>query len=482
MKLFKPAFKIGAFIMLMWGTTMLIPLLVTWHSWPESRAFIYSSACCFLLAAVLHRLGRGHLQHMQPRAIIMVTASNWMLITLTATLPFMFSTSNPGFINSLFEAVSGVTTSGGTIYQDVEQLSKGILLWRTLSQWVGGIGIILVAVAVLPSLKIGGMRLFRSEFSEWSQLEKGRIGKIAIQIMLVYSLISIACLIAFKVFGMNWFDAFTHMMATVSTGGFSNYNNSFGFYEQGVLLDIASIFMFIGACPFLLMVISVQQRSTQFLRDRQVVLLIKVVLLATICISVWRYFHTTGLTVGDNVRSSAFNVISIITTTGFASEEYQNWGSFPLVIIFFLAFTGGCSGSTAGGIKLFRFQMLYLFMKEQIYTALHPGVTYPRRYNDQPIRDDVLVGCLAYLFFVIISWVISSILLAATGLDLVTSISGSISALSNVGPGLGEIIGPIGNYSSLSDFAKLVLVADMLLGRLEYFALVVIFTRDYWRW
>jgi trk system potassium uptake protein TrkH len=482
MNLFKPAFKIGAFVMLMWGTAMLVPLFVTWHSWLESRAFIYSSACCFLLAGTLYHLGRGHLQHMQPRAIIMITASNWLLITLTGTLPFMFSASNPGFVNSLFESVSGVTTSGGTIYHDIEALSKGIRLWRTLSQWVGGIGIILVAVAVLPSLKIGGMRLFRSEFSEWSQLEKGRIGKIAIQIMLVYSLISIACLIAFKIFGMSWFDSFTHMLATVSTGGFSNYNDSFGNFSEGSLQIVASIFMFIGACPFLLMVISVQQRSTQFLRDRQVVLLLKIVVLATVCISAWRHFHTTGLTLSDNISSSAFNVISIITTTGFASDEYQTWGSFPLVILFFLVFTGGCSGSTAGGIKLFRFQMLYLFMKEQIYTALHPGVTYPRRYNDQPIRDDVLVGSLAYLFFVIVSWVLSSILLAATGLDLITSISGSISALSNVGPGLGDVIGPVGNYSSLSNFAKLVLICDMLLGRLEYFALVVIFTRDYWRW
>lgn len=300
--------------------------------------------------------------------------------------------------------------------------------------------------------------------------------------MFVYMLISIACLLAFRIFGMNWFDSFTHMMATVSTGGFSNYNNSFGYYEQGILLDMASIFMLIGACPFLLMVISMQQRSTQFLRDRQVVLLIKIVVLATVCISIWRYLHDAELTWGANIRSSAFNIISIISTTGFASEEYQAWGSFPLAILFFLTFIGGCSGSTAGGIKLFRFQMLYLFMKEQIYTALHPGVTYPRRYNDQPIRDDVLVGSLAYLFFVIISWALSSILLAATGLDLVTSISGSISALSNVGPGLGDIIGPVGNYSSLSNFAKLVLVVDMLLGRLEYFALVVIFTRDYWRW
>jgi trk system potassium uptake protein TrkH len=385
-------------------------------------------------------------------------------------------------MDSLFETVSGVTTSGGSIVADLSQLNGGILFWRTLMQWVGGIGIILVAVAVLPSLKIGGMRLFRSEFSEWSQLEKGRIGKIAIQIMLVYSLISIACVAAFKIFGMTWFDAVTHMMTTVSTGGFSNYNESFGYFGHGSLQVIASIFMFIGACPFLLMVISVQQRSTQFLRDRQVVLLIKIVVLATVCTTVWRYFHSTDLSWGDNIRSSAFNIISIITTTGFASEEYQAWGSFPLAILFFLMFIGGCSGSTSGGIKLFRFQMLYLFMKEQIYTALHPGVTYPRRYNDQPIRDDVLVGSLAFLFFVIISWVISSILLAATGLDLVSSVTGAIAALSNVGPGLGEVIGPVGNYSSLTDFAKLVLVVDMLLGRLEYFALVIIFTRDYWRW
>src|SRR5688500_10715575 len=306
MNLFKPAFKIGAFVMLMWGTAMLVPLIVTYPSWAESRSFIYGSAVCYLLAAALFKLGLGHLQHMQPRAIIMVTAFSWLLITLTGTLPFLFSDLGLSFMDSLFETVSGVTTSVGSIVSDLSQLNGGILLWRALMQWVGGIGIILVAVAVLPSLKIGGMRLFRSEFSEWSQLEKGRIGKIAIQIMLVYSLISIACIAAFKIFGMSWFDAFTHMMATVSTGGFSNYNNSFGYFGHGSLQVIASIFMFIGACPFLLMVISVQQRSTQFLRDRQVVLLIKIVVLATVCTSVWRYFHSPDLALGDNVRSSAF--------------------------------------------------------------------------------------------------------------------------------------------------------------------------------
>ena len=482
MNLFTPAFKIGAFVMLLWGTAMLLPAMASLSQWSECRDYLLSAGCCYMLAVVLFRLGQSPIHHLQPRALFMITAFNWLLLCLTGTLPYMFSEVGISFSDSLFESIAGVTTTGSSIFHDLESLPDGILLWRSTSQWVGGIGIILVAVAILPSLKIGGMKLFRSEFSEWSQLDGGSISKIAIHIIFVYMMISMACLLAYRLFGMNWFDAVNHMMATVSTGGFSTYNNSFGHFNNSHLQFISSIFMLLGACPFLLVVLSFENRNLMLLKDRQVQLLFKLAVFTTLLIAVWRYLQpheTSFLTV---LESSAFNTISVITTTGFASEDYGQWGSFAVLILGFMMFSGGCSGSTSGGVKLFRYQLLAIFMEEHVMKALHPGITWSRTYNARPIRDDVLVASLAFLFFVVISWSFSTCLLAANGLDPLTSITGSLSALMNVGPGFGELIGPVGNYSELPVFSKYVLSFDMLLGRLEYLALIIIFTRDYWKW
>jgi trk system potassium uptake protein TrkH len=482
MKLFRPAFKISAFVMLLWGSVMLVPILVSLHSWDESQDHLWSALTCYALAALLFRLSAGPLQHMQPRALFMITAFNWVLLCLTGTLPFLYSNLQIGFTNSLFETVSGVTTTGASIFSDYSRIPRGILLWRSLMQFVGGIGIIIVAVAILPSLKVGGMRLFRSESSEWSQLESGRIGKIATNIMYVYVLINFACVLAYRWFGMSWFDAINHALTTVSTGGLSTYPDSFGHFSSSHLELVASFFMILGACPFLLIVLSVMHRRPLALfKDTQVRLLLFLILLNTLLVALWRY-HRTGADFVGLLESTSFNIISIMTTTGYASDDYTLWGSFPLVVFFYLMFTGGCSGSTTGGVKLFRFQLLGIFMREHIHNALHPGMAYSRRYNDRPIHEDVLVSALAYFFFVIITWSICASLLAAIGLDFVTSTTGAVAALMNVGPGFGDIIGPVGTFGELPAAAKYVLSAAMMLGRLEYLALVIIFTPEFWKW
>lgn len=482
MILFRLTFKLGAFVMLFWAVAMLMPALVSLDNWQEAKSYIYSAASCLLLAAVLFKLGQGKVTYIQPRALFMVTAVNWLLLSLTGTLPYLFSEINIGFTDSLFESISGITTTGGSIFSDIESLPRGILLWRSISQWVGGIGIILVAVAILPSLKIGGMKLFRSEFSEWSQLESGRISKIAIHIVSFYLLTSALCFIAFIFFGMDWFEAVNHMMATVSTGGFSIWNDSFGHYNNTHLQLVASVFMILGACPFLSVMISITNRSMMVFRDPQVQHLILMTFSSALLVAIWRFYTTSGPDPIQILESSFFNIVSIATTTGFTSDNYGLWGSFPVMIMCFLMFSGGASGSTSGGIKLFRYHLLFIFMKEHLHMALHPGAKISRQYNNRPIQDDVLVASLAFFLFVIVSLCVSATLLAATGLDPVTSITGALSALMNVGPGFGDLIGPAGNYSQLPAFSKYVLGADMLLGRLEYLTLVIIFTREYWKW
>lgn len=479
--LFKPACKIGAFVMLLWSGIMLLPLAVSWGEWQEAASFAGSALCCALLAALLHVAGRGPVTHIQPRALFMATALSWLLLSLTGTLPFLFAGLDIRFGDALFESVSGITTTGASVFADVESLPRGILLWRSLSQWVGGIGIILVAVAVLPSLKIGGMKLFRSEFSEWNQLETGRISRIALHIVSFYLLISLSCLLAYLAFGMDLFNAINHSMTTVSTAGFSTWNDSFAHYDDSHLQLVASVFMLLGAFPFLIVMLSISGRNLMVLRDRQVQHLLLMTLASAILITLWRRTETGGDML-QLLESSFFNVVSIATTTGFASEDYGLWGGFPLVVMAFLMFSGGASGSTSGGIKLFRYHLLYIFMKEHIYSSLHPEARISRQYNGRPISDDILVASLAYFFFVIVALVVSTSLLALTGLDPLTSFSGSLTALMNVGPGLGETIGPVGNYAALPLLAKLVLSADMLLGRLEYLTLVIIFTRPFWKW
>lgn len=479
--LFKPACKIGAFVMLLWSSILLLPLSVAWQSWQEAATFIYSALFCAALAGALYFAGRGHISHIQPRALFMATAVNWLLLSLTGTLPFLFAGLGISFSDALFESVSGITTTGGSVFADVESLPRGILLWRSLSQWVGGIGIILVAVAVLPSLKIGGMKLFRSEFSEWNQLETGRISRIALHIVSFYLFISVLCLLAYLAFGMSPFHAINHTMTTVATAGFSTWNDSFGHYDSSHLQLVASIFMLLGAFPFLTIMLSISNRSFMVFRDWQVQHLLLMTLASALLITLWRW-HDTGGEFLALMESSFFNVVSIATTTGFASEDYGVWGSFPLMIMAFLMFSGGASGSTSGGIKLFRYHLLYIFMKEHIYSSLHPEAKISRQYNGRPITDDVLVASLAYFFFVIVALVVSTSLLALSGLDPITSFSGSLTSLMNVGPGLGEIIGPVGNFGTLPDAAKLVLSVDMLLGRLEFLTLVIIFTRPFWKW
>lgn len=482
MKLLKPAFRIAVFVMLLWGCGMLLPVLVSLDSWEASRPFALGAAACFALAALMHLCSRGHISHVQPRALFMATAFNWLLLSLSGTLPFLLARQHTGFVDSLFESISGITTTGGSIFADVEALPAGLLLWRSITQWIGGIGIILVAIAVMPSLKGGGMKLFRSEFSEWNQLEAGRISQIAVHIVGFYLLISLLCFLAYLVSGMPWFEALNHMMATVSTGGFSIWNASFGHYQDGHLQLVASIFMLLGACPFLGIVLSLSNRNFALLRDPQVIHLLLMTLGSALLLAGWRLWHSSSSAVADVLESSFFNVVSIATTTGFASEDYGLWGSFPVMVLCFLMFSGGASGSTSGGIKLFRYHLLFIFMRENIRGALHPQVALSRQYNGRPIRDDVLLGSLAFFCFVIVALCVSASLLALCGLDPVTSSTGALSALMNVGPGFGATIGPVGNYGSLPDFAKLVLSADMLLGRLEYLTLVIIFTREFWKW
>ncbi|MDT8399488.1 MAG: TrkH family potassium uptake protein [Pseudomonadales bacterium] len=482
MDIFKPAFRIGAFVMALWGIFMLIPLAVTHGQTQEIDDFLLSAGCCFLLALLLFWLSRGELPLIKPRALFLVTALNWLLLCATGALPYLFASLDINLANAVFESVSGVTTTGSTTLTGLDQLPHSLLLWRSITQWVGGIGIILVAVAVLPVLRVGGMRLFRTESSEWTHLNDSHIRHIASQIGVVYLGISIICFLVYLGLGMSWFNALNHTFTTLSTGGYSTSDSSFGQFQNPSLMWASAVFMLLAGCPFLLLVASIQKSPLLLFQDKQVRLLLILVAIASLTVSAYRLLVEPGLEPADVLTTSTFNIVSIITTTGYASVDYTLWGSFPILIFGFLTFCGACSGSTSGGIKLFRFQLLAIFMREHILKALHPNAKVARFYHDRIVSEEILVASLAFLFFAAISWVVVSLLLALCGLDSVTALSASLTALMNVGPGFGPIIGPAGNFSTLPDAAKYILSIAMLLGRLEYLALVIIFTRGFWRW
>ncbi|WP_394170922.1 TrkH family potassium uptake protein [Saccharospirillum alexandrii] len=479
----KPALKIATFIMLIWGCLMgLTVLLADWSTAQEVRAMVLSALVCLAVALVCMLLSRGPSIRMKAKPMFLVTAVNWGLLCLTGALPLYLGWPELSFIDALFESVSGVTTTGSTILVGLDDGPRTLILWRSLTQWVGGIGIILMAVAVLPFLKVGGMRLFKTESSEWSNIQNTRVRTVATQIGVVYLLLTALAAAVYWALGMTGFNALNHALTSLATGGYSTSDSSFGQFDSSALVWAGSSFMLLGGLPFLLYVQSLHDRAWHIARDAQVQLLFKLVAAAALAMTVHRLLTGSSESFFHALTHAVFNITSVVTTTGYATEDYTLWGSFSLMLFVFLMFSGACSGSTSGGTKLFRFQLLGLLLREHLFKSLHPSGHFQRTYNHRPVGEGVLVASLAYLFVMLVSLLLFSIALTLTGLDVVTAGSAALTALMNVGPGFGQVIGPASNFSTLPDTAKAILCLAMLLGRLEYMALLILFTPAFWRW
>ncbi len=479
----KPALKIATFVMIIWSFCMVSTLALADFDNPrEVQSIILSALICLAIGLVCFMLSRGELNRMRPRPMYLVTAVNWGLLCVTGALPLYFGWPEVSWVDALFESVSGVTTTGSTVLDHLEDGPRSLLLWRSLTQWVGGIGIILMAVAVLPFLKVGGMRLFQTESSEWSDIHNTRIGRVAALIGVAYGVLTLVAFLVYWLLGMSAFNAFNHALTSLATGGYSTADASFGQFDNWALVWAGSLFMLLGGMPFMLYVNSVRHRRWVILTDVQVRLLLKLVAGAGVSIALVRWWSGSEESFFGLLTHAVFNVVSVITTTGYATEDYTLWGGFALMLFVFLMFTGACSGSTSGGVKLFRFQLLALFMRENLFQSVHPSGRFSRRYNQRPVSEGVLVSSLAFVFMVILSLTGFTLLLTLTGLDAVTSGSAALTALMNVGPGFGDIIGPAGNFSSLNAPAKLILCVAMVMGRLEYLAMIILFTPRFWRW
>ena len=348
-------------------------------------------------------------------------------------------------------------------------------------QWLGGIGIIVMAITILPLLKVGGMQLFKMEGPLSTEKILPRTLEVATILISTYLVLTIICALLYWFFGMSVFDSVAHSMTTLATGGFSTHNNSIGFFENPNIEIIASIFIILGSIPFITYLKFVKGNKRIFLEDIQIKGLINILVISIIIMFAYLFFISNELSIFDKLRISAFNVVSILSGTGYVTDDFGLWGKFSLIFFLFLMFIGGCAGSTACGIKIFRLQMLIIFLKNQIKKLISPNSVIVVKYNNQKITDDFIKSVITFIFSFLFIFLIIALLLSLTGLDFITAISGAASSISNVGPGLGDIIGPNGNYKNIPDVSKWVLSFGMLLGRLELFAILVLFFPSFWR-
>ena len=478
---FRPIFLVIGLLLATLALMMLIPTAVDFLADnPDWEVFAISSGVTLFVGVAMALTSRAGAMNLSIRQAFLMTTLSWLTLTFFASLPFVYTQLGLSFTDAFFEAMSGITTTGSTVITGLDGLTTGILLWRALLQWLGGIGIIVMAIAVLPILKVGGMQLFRMESSDQSEKALPRAAQVASAIGVIYLLLTVTCAGAYWLAGMNGFESFAHAMTTIATGGFSTSDGSIGHFDSAWIDIIATVFMIIGALPFLLYLRTLQGNFRAMFSDSQVQCFLSTVALVVLMAAGWLWLKN-GLGPILALRLASFNIVSIITGTGYATADFSLWGSFALPIFFFIMFIGGCAGSTTCGIKIFRFQVLYAAARTQIDHLLQPHGVFIPYYNRRPISEEVIVSVLSFFFMWFLSFSLLALALGLLGLDFLTAFSAAATAIANVGPALGPIVGPSGTFQALSDEAKWLLSGGMLLGRLELFTVIVLFSRSFWR-
>jgi len=463
------------------GIAMLVPMFVDIldgnDHWP---AFAESAVITLVIGGVI-AISCSNTMHegLTIQQTFLLTTGVWLALPVFGALPFVVGETEARFVDAFFEAMSGLTTTGSTVFSGLDSMPRGLLLWRGILQWLGGIGIIVVAMVFLPELRVGGMQIFRTEGFDTFGKILPRATEIASRISVIYVSLSLICALAYISAGMQPFDAVVHAMTTIATGGFSNYDASFAAFA-GPVSYVACVFMILAALPFVRFVQLSAGTARPLLQDTQIhVFLITAFIIAGL-ITGWNWAQANA-SGEEALRYALFNSVSLMTGTGFANADYGQWGSFAIAVLFFTGLIGGCAGSTACSIKIFRYQLLFASIKAQLQKTRSPHGIFTPRYAGRPVDDDVLNSVMSFFVFFTVTLGLLAVALAMTGLDFVTSLSGAATALANVGPGFGDQIGPSGNFAGLNDTAKWILAAAMLIGRLELLAVYVIFTVQFWR-
>lgn len=446
----------------------------------HALVFAVSAAITIMVAAgcILTTKGRPFELGFRDAALLTVTA--WFVVPVFAALPLIADPVGLSLVDAYFEMVSGLTTTGSTVMTGLDTMPSSILLWRSSVQWIGGIGIIGIAIVILPFLKIGGMQLFRLESSDRSEKSMPRVRGVATAVGQIYLVLTLACFITFWALGMSSFDALNHAFTTVPTAGFSTHDTSFAYFDSPAIEWAGVIFMILGALPFLAYLRLVRGRTLQERIDSQVVALIVTLAIVVFLVAIWLHF-THGFDAGASLTKSAFNVVSVMTTSGFSSANYVAWGAFASTLFFILIFVGGCTGSTAGGLKIFRFQVMYGIVSQHLRRTVQPHIVKPIRYGTRTVSDEQVASVGSFVFVVFMSFAVLALFLGALGLDAETSLSAAAATINNVGPGIGPMVGPAGNYAAFPDLAKLVLCVAMIMGRLEVLGVLVLFLPSFYR-
>ena len=463
------------------AVAMIIPLFVDLiYSNDDWQQFFYSSIITFFIGLVLFFSFKRKKVKIDVRQAFVLTLFSWLLIAFFGSIPFIYVSTFLSYTDAFFESVSGITTTGATVINNLDSLSEGILIWRALLQWFGGIGIIVLAIAILPTLQIGGMQLLHMEHDDPYEKTLPKINQFVLEIFVLYIFLSIFCAILYYFAGMSGFDSIIHAMTTISTGGFSSHDKSFAYFNSSNIEIISVIFMIMGSLPFVVYLHFLHGQKSLIVKDEQIKLFFIILLLIIFLTTIW-LIYSRSMPVNISIRLAFFNITSILTGTGYTTDNYSTWGSFGLVIMLIIIFIGGCAGSTTGGIKIFRLQLLFRGAKAQIKKLTHPHAVLLMRFNGKTVTENTYNSIMGFFFMYIFIFILSSISLSFFNLDFLTSFSAAASAISNVGPGIGSIIGPNGNYSSLNNGAKWILSITMLIGRLEIFTILVLLSVAFWK-
>uniref|UniRef100_Q11I12 Trk system potassium uptake protein n=1 Tax=Chelativorans sp. (strain BNC1) TaxID=266779 RepID=Q11I12_CHESB len=461
---------------------MLIPAAVDlYYGHSDWQVFAVCAFTTGAIALTVAAATRDRTPVRSTRLAFIVVVVLWSTLGIVGALPLYAASLKLDFADAVFESVSAITTTGSTVVVGLDTLPPGVLLWRSLLQWMGGLGVVVLGLFLLPMLNVGGFSYFRIESSDIEDRPFERLKSFLRALIGVYVFLTGVCAIAYAAAGMSTFDAINHAMTTLATGGISTHDASFGFFEDNnVLLWVSTIFMILGALPFSILILFVVQGRLDALRDPQIRVFLGYLVVIVLALAVQRRI-ADDVPFAEAVTTAAFNITSIVSTTGFASEDYTLWGPFAVTIAFFATFLGGCSGSTTGGIKAYRFFILGRMLRNELRILIYGSSVQPLRYGNRAVDAEMQRSIVLFFIAYIALWTAGTIALAASNLDLVTAASSMLTAISNVGPGIGPIVGPAGNFLPLSDYAKWVLIVAMLLGRLEIFAVLVVFTPTFWR-
>ncbi len=479
--MWQPIFMINGCLVGIMGLLMLVPaFFVFYENQGKWSPFFGSSLILIFIGFLMYLSNRVEIKKITLQQGYLLTVCTWFSLTFLAMLPFVLSGATLNFADALFEAASGISTTGATIMADVESQSRSILLWRSMLNAMGGVGVVIFAVAMLPFLGIGGMQIFHRENSDINDKILPKFSYIAKEIILIYVSLGVLCTVCLYLSGMSWFDAVNHAMTSVATGGFSTKNASIGSFDSLQIEVVLSIFMILGAIPMTFYIILVQHRDFHSLRSEQVIFFLKTLVFYILGTTLWLYFSGKYDFAGA-LRYSSFNIISIVTTTGYASTDYMLWGNLAYTLFIIFALTGGCTGSTSGSVKIFRWQVIIAYLQKSLRTAIEPNRVLPIKVGNINIDNGIVASVIFFMSAYIFCLLILTVLVAVTGVDFATAVGSVVACITNSGPGIGEVVGPAGNFSSLPDFAKYVLSFAMLLGRLDILTVLVVFTRSFWR-